>query len=57
MRNERDFGYPQVTPENILTDYVYATFFRSMLKENRGHDLVVDDVIDQLLAEIEKVTG
>lgn len=37
IRNMREFGYPNVTPENIITDIVYSAFFDSMLKDNLGH--------------------
>lgn len=36
VRNLQEFGYPDVTPENILTDEIYSTFFKSMLEENLG---------------------
>jgi len=53
VKNLKEFGYPAVTPENILTDYVYRSFFKSMLKDNRGKaGVAVDTVIDKLLAEI-----
>lgn len=53
VKNLKEFGYPAVTPENILTDYIYRAFFKSMLKENRGvAGEAVDSVIDKLLAEI-----
>ena len=52
VRNLKEFGYPAVTKENILTDYVFAAFFKSMLQENLG--LGADDVINQLIAECDK---
>jgi len=30
----KDFGYPSVTEENILTDTIYSAFFEEMLKDN-----------------------
>ena len=36
VRNLKEFGYPGVTTENILTDSVYSAFFRSMLEEHSG---------------------
>ena len=51
VRNLREFGYPDVTPENITSDLVYREFFRGMLIENRGRGL--DPEIDALIAEID----
>jgi hypothetical protein len=48
----KDFGYPKVTTENILTDEVYKMFFKSMLEDKLGNGKQVDEVINQLLSEI-----
>ncbi len=32
VRNLKEFGYPAVNSENILTDEVFMPFFRAMLK-------------------------
>ena len=48
----KEFGYPEVTTETILTDEVYKEFFKSMLKENKGNGKQVDEVIEQLLSEV-----
>lgn len=50
IRNLKEFGYPNVNAGNILTDYVYAPLFKSMLEDNRGKG--ADAEIDELLAEI-----
>ena len=50
IRNMREFGYPGVNAENIITDQVYSMFFDSMLKENLGHG--VDKDIESLRNEI-----
>jgi uncharacterized membrane protein YgcG len=46
----REFGYPDVNAENIITDQVYSMFFDSMLKDNLGHG--VDKAIESLRSEI-----
>ncbi len=50
VRNLKEFGYHGVTKDNILTDYVFSAFFKSMLKENLGAG--ADKEIKALLAEI-----
>ena len=50
VRNLKEYGYPSVTPANILTDYVFSSFFKSMLEDNKGKG--ADKAIDALLAEI-----
>lgn len=52
VRNLKEFGYPEVTTENILTDIVYSQFFESMLEDNKGKNIIADTVIDELLSEI-----
>lgn len=49
VNNLKEFGYPEVNTENILTDMVYSAFFKSMLLENKGHGKQIDEVIDELL--------
>ena len=51
VRNLKEFGYPDVSTANILTDEIYSVFFAKMLEENRGRG--VDPTITELLAEIE----
>lgn len=52
VRNLKEFGYPGVTVENILTDDIYSRFFKSMLEDNKGKGADAD--IDSLLADIGK---
>jgi hypothetical protein len=51
VRNLKEFGYPDVTSDNILTDMIYGGFFKSMLKDNLGQGF--DTPINALLAELE----
>lgn len=53
VKNLKEFGYPDVTTESILTDEVYKMFFQNMLEENLGNGNQVDEVINQLLKEVE----
>lgn len=50
VRNLKQYGYPHVTPENILKDEIYWAFFKRMLEDNLGKG--ADDVIKGLLAEL-----
>jgi hypothetical protein len=52
VKNLKEFGYPEVTTETILTDEVYKEFFKSMLEENLGNGKQVDEVINQLLSNV-----
>ena len=52
VKNLKEFGYPEVTTETILTDEVYKEFFKSMLEEILGNGKQVDEVINQLLLEL-----
>ena len=52
VKNLKEFGYPEVTTETILTDIIYGVFFKSMLEDSKGNNERVDEVIDQLLSEI-----
>jgi len=55
VKNLKEFGYPYVNTENILTDIVYSEFFKSMLKDNKGQSTKqVDDVIEELLSVIKQ---
>lgn len=57
VRNLREFGYPKCDEKNILTDYVYASFFLRMLHDNKGRDVAIDKVINGLIAECDKNIG
>ena len=52
IKNLKEFGYPEVTQENIFTDIIYAGFFKSMLKDNLGGKF--DKIINGLLLKIEQ---
>jgi len=54
VKNLKEFGYPDVNAENLLTDVVYSGFFASMLRDNLGQG--VDEQINALLAEIKDNT-
>lgn len=55
VRNLKEFGYPEVNTENILTDMIYVGFFQSMLNDNLGKaGKEVDGEINKLLSDIEK---
>jgi hypothetical protein len=61
-RNLREFGYSTANVGNVTTDYVFAQFFKAMLKEAKGladavTDLVIDDLIKQCDAAKLKETG
>jgi hypothetical protein len=51
VKNLKQFGYPDVNKDNILTDAIYSRFLLSMLEDNKGHG--VDADIDALIAQIE----
>ena len=52
IKNLKEFGYPDVTKETILTDEIYKEFFKSMLKENKGNGSQIDKAIDELLVVV-----
>jgi len=52
IRNLKEFGYPKVNAENILTDPIYSAFFASMLKDNKGYGADTDAAIDSVLAKL-----
>ena len=53
VNNLKEFGYPNANTENILTDLIYASMFKSMLNDNIGHRPDLDLVIEKLLIDIE----
>ena len=48
VKNLKEFGYPDVTTENILIDEVYKQFFIGMLDDNKGHGVLIDETIEEL---------
>ena len=57
VRNLREFGYPSVNAENILTDAIYSQLFKSILEGNLGDPAVQQDVLKELIAEVESNDG
>ena len=53
VRNLRDFGCPDASPDNILTVPVFAGMFRHMLESDLGHGDAADRIIFDLIAEID----
>lgn len=51
VRNLREFGYPDCTAENILTDKIYGQFFASMLNDNEGKG---GESLDAAIASLRK---
>lgn len=51
VRNLKEFGYPGVNSENIITDPIYSTYFKNMLNDNMG--LGFDNVIKSILTDID----
>lgn len=54
VANLKEFGYPSVNAENILTDRLFKMFFRQMLNGNLGDPDYDDKVLQELIDEIEK---
>lgn len=55
IKNLKEFGYPGVNEENILTDYVYSAFFKPMLEEDSNRvTKQLRQVCDELLTVIAK---
>lgn len=54
VKNLREFGYPSVNEENILTDMVYSAIFKNSLNDNRGQSPNADvtEAIDDLIETI-----
>lgn len=53
VNNLKEFGYPKVNKQNILTDIIYKGFFKSMLEDNKGKaGIEVDSCINELLTAI-----
>lgn len=39
VKNLKDYGYRNVTPQNIIIDKIYSTLFKEMLTQNKGYNL------------------
>ena len=50
VKHLKEYGYPNVTAENILTDRIYSAFFKSMLEDNmgKGVDTAIKGLLDAL---------
>lgn len=42
VRNLKEFGYDAATPDSIMTDFVFAPFFKEMLNSNKGVGAAID---------------
>lgn len=51
-KNLREFGYPDARPDNVLTKWLFAQFFKSMLEETMEEQPDARAVIEPMLAEI-----
>lgn len=54
IKNLKEFGYPKVNADNILTDIIYKGFFKSILIDNKGNGKQIDEAIYGLLKIINK---
>lgn len=52
VKNLQEFGYPSCNESNILSDYIFKTFFARMLRDNLGKGY--DAEIKSLLKECEQ---
>lgn len=55
VRNLKEFGYPSVNAENILTDEIYKAFFERMLvgtKEDAKNNPEIRMACDHLIMKI-----
>lgn len=50
VKNLHEFGYPDTTKENILTDFIYSQFFERSLKDNLGYgvDKEINGILDYI---------
>ena len=52
ISNLKEFGYDTVNEENIFTDIIYSQMFKRMLKNNKGDDTRIDNIIDDILMDM-----
>lgn len=57
IKNLKEYGFPQVNQENIITDMIYSGFFKSMLKDAKADAVEIGTsaltlAIYELLGEI-----
>lgn len=53
VKNLKEYGYPDVTVKNIMSDQIYSQFFKSMLNDNLGKGS--DEEINALLEELARL--
>ena len=53
VANLKEFGYPNVNAENILTDLIYSAFFKTMLEGNLGDSRLDQDVLKDVIGSID----
>jgi len=56
VANLKEFGYPSVDKDNILTDYIYSSFFKQMLEGNLGDPVHDQDVLKEIIASIDSAS-
>lgn len=49
----KEYGYPEVTKDNILTDKVYKAFYVEILKQNSGMNDNIDKAIQSIFQKME----
>ena len=49
----KEFGYSNVTQDNILTDDIYKQFYKKILTENLGVNQKVDEAIQTIFKKME----
>ena len=50
--NLREFGYPEVDTDNILTDPRYSAFFLSMLEDHLGDSRIDQKILKELIETV-----
>lgn len=41
----KDYGYPEVSEDNIISDEIYSSFFKEMLRGSIGQSRDIDNAI------------
>lgn len=52
VKNLKEYGYKNVTPQNILIDKIFSPLFKEMITESKGVSEENDKLIDELLTKI-----
>jgi len=53
VKNLKEFGYPEVSEDNLMTDEVYKLAFKAMLENNKGFGQRLDAIIDEMISEVD----